>query len=122
MGARPLSYLGFLASVHLSCAMTLWTSDISSWTIIHTPHTRHRHRSCIRAAPQIIFATLPLQLRTEVTGIFSLLCGLESAVGISVMSSQLQINIQINHAIIAGSVTPFNRALQTGADESHTAN
>ncbi len=40
---------------------------------------------------------------------------LGSAIGISVTGALLETNTQVNHAIIAGEVTPFNRALQTGA-------
>ena len=40
---------------------------------------------------------------------------LGSAIGISVTGALLETNTQVNHAIIAGVVTPFNRALQTGA-------
>jgi len=39
---------------------------------------------------------------------------LGSAIGISVTGALLEINTQVNHAIIAADATPFNRALQTG--------
>jgi len=39
---------------------------------------------------------------------------LGSAVGISVTGALLQTNTQVNHALIAADVSPFNRALQTG--------
>ena len=38
---------------------------------------------------------------------------LGSAIGISVTGALLQTNTQVNHAIIAEAVSPFNRALQT---------
>jgi MFS transporter, DHA2 family, multidrug resistance protein len=63
----------------------------------------------------ITFATLPPQLRTEAAGIYSLMRNLGSAIGISVTGALLETNVQVNHALIAGTVTPFNRALQTGA-------
>ena len=63
----------------------------------------------------ITVATLPQTMRTEAAGIYSLMRNLGSAIGISVTGALLETNTQINHAIIAGEVTPFNRALQTGA-------
>jgi DHA2 family multidrug resistance protein len=58
---------------------------------------------------------VPAELRTEATGIYSLMRNLGSAIGISITGALLQINTQVNHATIASEVTPFNRALQTGA-------
>ena len=63
----------------------------------------------------ITFATLPAAMRTEATGIYSLMRNLGSAIGISVTGALLATNTQVNHAIIAADVTPFNRALQSGA-------
>ena len=40
---------------------------------------------------------------------------LGSAIGISITGALLQTNTQVNHAMIAADVSPFNRALQTGA-------
>ena len=62
----------------------------------------------------IAFATLPAAIRTEATSIYSLMRNLGSAIGISITGALLETNTQVNHAIMAGDVTPFNRALQTG--------
>jgi len=40
---------------------------------------------------------------------------LGSAIGISITGALLQTNTQVNHAILAADVNPFNRALQTEA-------
>jgi DHA2 family multidrug resistance protein len=63
----------------------------------------------------ITFATLPVELRIEAAGIYSLMRNLGSAIGISVTGALLEMNTQVNHAIIAGGITPFTRALQSGA-------
>ncbi len=63
----------------------------------------------------IAFATLPAAIRTEATSIYSLMRNLGSAIGISITGALLQTNTQVNHALIAADVSPFNRALQTGA-------
>ena len=63
----------------------------------------------------ITYATLPAAMRTEAAGIYSLMRNLGSAIGISVTGALLATNTQVNHALIADGVTPFNRALQSGA-------
>src|SRR5205807_7683566 len=62
----------------------------------------------------IAFGTLPVELRTEGTALFSLMRNVGSAIGISITSFQLAQNTQIMHAELAQHVTPFNRMLQTG--------
>jgi DHA2 family multidrug resistance protein len=62
----------------------------------------------------VAFASLPAEFRTDGTALFSLARNVGSAIGISITSFLLVHNTQIMHAQIAESVTPFNRALQTG--------
>jgi MFS transporter, DHA2 family, multidrug resistance protein len=60
----------------------------------------------------VTFNTLPPDIRTQGTGIYSLMRNLGSSIGISVTGTLLIRNTQINHAeIVANSVTPFNQAL-----------
>jgi DHA2 family multidrug resistance protein len=40
---------------------------------------------------------------------------LGSSIGISITGALLQINTQVNHAILASNATPFNRNFQLGA-------
>jgi DHA2 family multidrug resistance protein len=54
-------------------------------------------------------------LRNEATGLFSLLRNLGGSIGISVVTSMLTRNTQVNHAEIAAAVTPFNRQIQGDA-------
>jgi MFS transporter, DHA2 family, multidrug resistance protein len=116
IGARPLISFGFIASAYSLYEMTLWTPDISEWTIVSIGFIQGFSVGFVFVPLSVIvFATLPQQLRTEATGIYSLMRNLGSAIGISVTGALLQTNTQLNHAVIAGVVTPFNRALQTGA-------
>ena len=55
------------------------------------------------------FSTLPPALRTEATGLFSLMRNIGSSIGISVVTSLLISNTQVVHAGIVQSVTPFNQ-------------
>jgi MFS transporter, DHA2 family, multidrug resistance protein len=60
----------------------------------------------------LTFATLPPELRTEAAGIFSLMRNIGGSIGISVVEAVLARGTQINHAVLAERITPFNRALQ----------
>ena len=62
----------------------------------------------------IAFATLPADLRTDGTALFSLVRNVGAPIGVSVTSFLLAQNTQVMHAQIAERVTPFNRMLQTG--------
>jgi MFS transporter, DHA2 family, multidrug resistance protein len=116
VSARLLIGIGFIVSAYSLYEMTLWTPDISEWTIINIGFIQGASVGFVFVPlSTIVFATLPQQLRTEASGVYSLIRNLGSAIGISVTGALLQTSTQINHVIIAGVVTPFNRALQTGA-------
>jgi DHA2 family multidrug resistance protein len=113
---RLLVGLGFITGAYALYEMTTWTPDVSQGTVISVGFIQGISIGLLTIPVNIItFATLPATLRTEATGIYSLMRNLGSAVGISITGALLQINTQVNHAIIAEDVNPFNRALQAGA-------
>ena len=113
---RTLIALGFILSAYSLYEMTRWTPDISEWTIISVGFVQGVSVGFVFVPlSTVVFSTLPVSLRTEATGIYSLMRNLGSAIGISVTGALLQINTQVNHASIAARITPFNRALQSGA-------
>ncbi len=113
---RLLVGIGFVIGAYALYDMTLWTPDVAEWTMISVGFIQGLSIGFLTIPINIItFATLPSELRIEATGIYSLMRNLGSAIGISITGALLEINTQVNHAIIAGDVTPFNRALQTGA-------
>ena len=115
VSARLLVGIGFVTGAYALYEMTFWTPDISEWTMISVGFIQGLSIGFLAIPINIItFATLPSELRTEATGIYSLMRNLGSAIGISITGALLEINTQVNHALIAGDVTPFNRALQTG--------
>jgi DHA2 family multidrug resistance protein len=116
--ARMLVGFGFIVGAYVLHEMTTWTPDISEWSVITTGFTQGISIGFLAIPINIIaFATLPAAIRTEGTSIYSLMRNLGSAVGISITGALLETNTQVNHAILAADVTPFNRALQTGAVE-----
>jgi hypothetical protein len=90
--------------------MTGWTPDIGAWSLTLTTLLQGAGLGFVFIPLQVIaFATLPADLRTDGTALFSLVRN----VGISITSALLAQNTQIVHAHLAEYVTPFNRLLQT---------
>ncbi|MBV9786138.1 MAG: DHA2 family efflux MFS transporter permease subunit [Acidisphaera sp.] len=116
VNVRLLVSFGFLATAYALYEMTSWTPDVSEWTVINIGFIQGVSIGFVFVPlSTTTFATLPSELRTQATGIYSLMRNIGSAIGISVTGALLQSNTQINHAQIAGAVTPFNRALNAGA-------
>ncbi len=114
--ARLLVGIGFIIGAYALHEMTLWTPDISESSVVIVGFIQGLSIGFLAIPINIIaFATLPPAMRTEATSIYSLMRNLGSAIGISITGALLQINTQVNHAILAANVTPFNRALETGA-------
>jgi MFS transporter, DHA2 family, multidrug resistance protein len=112
---RHLVGAGFVTGAYALYRMTFWTPDISQWDLISAGFIQGISIGLLAIPINIIaFATMPSELRTQATGIYSLVRNLGSAIGISITGSLLQINTQVNHAIIAADASPFNRALQSG--------
>lgn len=60
------------------------------------------------------FATLKTHFRTDGTALYSLMRNIGSSIGISLVVTMLARNSQINHAVLAESITPFRLPLQDG--------
>lgn len=60
----------------------------------------------------VAFATLATTYRTDGTALFSLVRNIGSSIGISVVSTVLIRNVQINHTDLVGNITPFSPALK----------
>ncbi len=114
--ARLLVGFGFVVGAYVLYEMTLWTPAISEWEVVSVGFTQGVSIGFLAIPINILaFATLPATIRTEGTSVYSLMRNLGSAVGISITGALLETNTQVNHAIMADDITPFNRALQTGS-------
>jgi DHA2 family multidrug resistance protein len=116
VSARLLVALGFLVGAYALYQMTLWTPDVAESTVVTVGLIQGLSTGLLTIPINIItFATLPAAIRTEATGVYSLMRNLGSAVGISITGALLETNTRVNHALIAAEVNPFNRAIQDGA-------
>jgi DHA2 family multidrug resistance protein len=94
-------------------AMTGWTPDVSQMTIISVGAIQGVGLGFLFVPLSVVtLSTLSPERRTEGTALFTLTRNIGSSIGISVVSSLLTKNTQVNHANIAQFVTPVNRAFE----------
>lgn len=116
VNVRYLVLFGFGVTIYALYEMMGFTPDTSETAIIATGFLQGASVGFVFVSlSTVTFATLPTELRTQGTSIYSLMRNLGSSIGISVTGALLISNTQVNHADIAASVTPFNHALHQGA-------
>ncbi|HSC75295.1 MAG TPA: MDR family MFS transporter [Pseudomonadales bacterium] len=105
---------GICTSLSLWC-MTHFSVDVSESTITWVGVLQGAGLGFIFVPlSTIAFLTLDPVLRTEGSAIYSLVRNIGSAIGISVVVTQLADNIQRNHAILSENISPFNHLLDWG--------
>ncbi len=105
--------------------MTLFDLNISAWDVIRTSMVQGFGLGFVFVPLSAIsFSTLNQRYRNEGTALFSLTRNIGSSIGISIVISQLQQNIQKNHAAFADYITsfslPLKEAMQAGVWNIHT--
>lgn len=107
-----------LLSVGLTCtawsfyAMTGWTPDVSSLTVILVGLIQGIGLGFLFTPLSVVsLSTLPSARRTEAAGIYSLSRNIGSSIGISVVNTLLVRNTQANHATIGQAITAANPLL-----------
>jgi DHA2 family multidrug resistance protein len=116
VSVRILVTFGFAITALSLYQMMGFTPDVSEMTVIISGFLQGLSVGFVFVAlSTVTFTTLPPDLRTQGTSIFSLLRNLGSSIGISVTGSLLISNTQVNHASIAALITPFNHALHGAA-------
>jgi DHA2 family multidrug resistance protein len=94
--------------------MSQWTPNIDSFTLVWVTMVQGAGLGFIFVPMQVLaFTTLSPALRTDGSAFLSLIRNVGSALGVSFIATMLARNAYIAHAQIAGSVTPFNRMLQS---------
>jgi DHA2 family multidrug resistance protein len=100
--------------------MSTWTPDIPEAQMIFALIVQGFSIGLVFNPMSVMaYTTLSPQMRGEGTALQSLSRNIGSAIGISVTSFTLTRSVQVNHADIAATVTPFDRALQMGDAASH---
>ena len=110
---RILVVVGLSLTAWSFYQMTGWTPDISQATIIGVTMVQGFGLGFLFVPlSAATLSTLPQAERAEGAGLFSLSRNMGSSIGISVVNSLLVQNTQVNHADIAQSITPVNRAFE----------
>ena len=113
---RLLMGVGILCIAGAMWDMTQWTPDVSLWRLSIVTMIQGVGISFVFIPLQVVgFATLAPSLRTDAAALFSLSRNVGSAIGVSATSLLLASSMQTLHAQYADQITPFNRALQSGA-------
>ena len=111
--ARILIFGGLTATALSLWEMAGFTTDVSEWTIVRTGIVQGLGLGFIFVPlSTLTFATLAPDLRTEATGMFSLLRNLGSSIGVSIVTALLTQYTQINHETLGEHITPYNPMMQ----------
>jgi len=113
---RILMGVGVLCLAGAMWDMTEWTPEVSMWRLSVVTMIQGVGISFVFIPLQVVgFATLDPKLRTDAAALFSLSRNIGSALGVTATSALLAYSVQMLHSQYAEQVTPFNRALQSGA-------
>ena len=113
---RYLLLLGFSATAWSMYAMSGWTPAVSEGTVAFVGFVQGCGLGFLFVPMSTVtFATLAPQYRGEGTGMYNLARNTGAAVGISIMTSLLVRNTQINHATLSEHVTAYNRLFDKAA-------
>jgi MFS transporter, DHA2 family, multidrug resistance protein len=113
---RLLMGIGILCLAGAMWDMTRWTPDVSVMRLTIVTMIQGVGISFVFIPLQVVgFATLDPKLRTDAAALFSLSRNIGSALGVTATSALLAHSVQTLHAQYAEQITPFNRALQSGA-------
>ncbi len=91
--------LGF--SLHMDEQLVIWSGFIQGFGVMLTFIPLNVH----------LFSSLPVSLRTEAMGLFSLVRSLAGSIGISIGTTMLARNIQVARSDLVAHATMFNRLL-----------
>lgn len=110
---RALLFAGLALTAWAMGAMSGWTADVSQATIVYVGFVQGAGLGFLFVPlTTVAFATLPIHMRGEGTGLYNLSRNIGSAVGISVVTSLITRNTQVSHADLASYITPVNRAFE----------
>jgi DHA2 family multidrug resistance protein len=110
---RLLIGTGFALAALSLWEMSLFSLDVTPWLIVKTGVVQGLGLGLIFVPlSTVTFATLEPRFRAEATALFSLVRNIGSSIGISIVIALLSRNTQINHAVLAEHVNPYNPLMQ----------
>jgi len=114
---RLLIFIGLSLAALSLYQMTCFTPQMDSTLIVTSGVIQGLGLGFVMVPLSTVsFATLAPRYRTDGTSLFSLLRNIGSSVGISIVTTVLAHNLQINHSELVEKVTPFNPLLSDAAN------
>ncbi|MBB5752377.1 DHA2 family efflux MFS transporter permease subunit [Prosthecomicrobium pneumaticum] len=112
---RLMIFVGLALVAWSLYEMTTWSPIMDWWPFITTGVVQGLGLGLVFVPlSTIAFATLAPQQRTDAASLFSLVRNLGSSIGVSIVSTLLSQNIQVNHAELAERITPYSSPLPAG--------
>ena len=110
---RLILLVGFALMAFAQEQMAHWTPDVSTTTLLVNGIAQGFGLGLLfTPLSTVSFATLPPDLRTQATSLFSLMRNLGSSIGISIVIFLLERGMQTAHAGLAQHASPLNRAIE----------
>lgn len=112
---RILVGLGFTIMAGSLWMMTGWSLDMDWHPIVISGFVQGLGLGLVFVPLNVLsFGTLPGQYRTDAASLLNLSRNLGSSVGIAIVTALLARNVQVSHADIAATVTPYNLPVDPG--------
>jgi DHA2 family multidrug resistance protein len=113
---RHLIACGLVMLGGSSWQMAHWTPDVPFLMQVPMMMIQGAAMTTVFTPMQIVaFSNVPPSLRTEASGLISLVRNFGGSIGVAMLETLLARNTQVTHQDLARFATPFNRALQSGA-------
>jgi len=110
--ARPFMLFGLALATLSQWVMVGWNNDVSGGAIaINGVMQGFGLGFVFTPLNTIAFSTLPKELRTEATGLWTLVRNIGASIGISILIAKLVSGVAYFHSQIVEHVTPFNDAM-----------
>jgi DHA2 family multidrug resistance protein len=111
--ARPFMLFGLALATLAQWVMVGWDEDVSAKAIALNGVMQGFGLGFVfTPLNTIAFATLPRELRTEATGLWTLVRNIGASIGISILIARLVSGAAYFHSQLAEHVTPFNDAMR----------
>jgi DHA2 family multidrug resistance protein len=111
--ARPFMLFGLALATLAQWVMVGWNQDVSSGAIALNGALQGFGLGFVfTPLNTVAFSTLPRELRTEATGLWTLVRNIGASIGISILIARLVSRTAYFHSQIVEHVTPFNDAMR----------
>ena len=111
--ARPFMLFGLALATLAQWVMVGWNDDVSGGAIAFNGVLQGFGLGFVfTPLNTVAFSTLPRELRTEATGLWTLVRNIGASIGISILIARLVSRTAYFHSQIVEHVTPFNDAMR----------